>query len=93
MAKQQEPIRTEAFVHIGDRTVNIETLTPEQRSYVGAQLLSTMLNAGNEGKAVFAVEGLPERDLIFHASNPHAIADFKETACAEAQTESEAKLA
>lgn len=93
MAKKQEPIRTEAFVHIGDQTVNIDTLTPEQRSYVGAQLLATMLNAGNEGKAVFAVEGLPERDSVFHASNPQPVADFKEKTCAEAQEGSEAKLA
>lgn len=65
MARKQEPIRTRAFVHVGDELVDIDTLSAEQRSYIGAMLRVTMLNAGYEGKAVFQAEGLPERDAVF----------------------------
>ena len=61
MARRQEPIRTEAFVHIGDQLVNLDTLSREQRSYIGAKLRTAMLNAAWEGKAVFRAEGLPEQ--------------------------------
>lgn len=61
MAGKQEPIRTRAFVHVGGELVDIDSLTAEQRSFVGAHLRVAMLNAAYEGRAVFWAEGLPER--------------------------------
>lgn len=54
MAKRnQEPIRVEAFVKIGGREVNIDTLSPEMRKKVGTQLALTYFNELWRGQAVF----------------------------------------
>lgn len=56
MAKRQrEPIRVEAFVTINGQEVNIDTLSKEKRSEIGAALKVTYLNALFRGKAVFHI--------------------------------------
>lgn len=58
MAKRQrEPIRVESFVTIDGKEVNIDTLSPEKRSEIGATLKVTYLNAMFRGKAVFRIDG------------------------------------
>lgn len=54
MAKQ--PIRVEAFVTVNGQKVNIDTLSQEKRSEIGAVLKVTYLNALFRGKAVFRIE-------------------------------------
>lgn len=65
MARKQESIRTQAFVHVGERLVNVDDLTPEQREYLGAVLRVTMLNAVYDGKATFRAENLPDPNELF----------------------------
>lgn len=65
MARTQRPIRTQAFVHVGERLVNVDDLTPQQRDYIGAHLRVAMLNAYYDGKATFRAEGLPSREEVF----------------------------
>lgn len=53
MAKKQEPIRVEAFIKVGDRDVNIDSLPPETKKRVRQQLALIWYNAMWSGKAVF----------------------------------------
>lgn len=52
MAKKQE-IRTESFVHVGDKLVNTDDLNDEQRRRLATWLKITYLNALFRGKAEF----------------------------------------
>lgn len=52
MAKKQE-IRTESFVHIGDKLVNTDDLDDGQRRRLATWLKITYLNALFQGKARF----------------------------------------
>lgn len=58
MAKrQQEPIRVRAFVTVGDRQVDVDTLSPEMRQELATQLKLKYMNALFYGQAVFTVCG------------------------------------
>ena len=59
MARKQEKIRTESYVHVGEKLVNTKDLTEEQKKQLGTWLKSTYLNALFCGKAVFRPEGTP----------------------------------
>ncbi len=58
--RQREPIRVEAFVTVNGQDVNIDTLSKEKRSEIGAVLKVTYLNALFRGKAVFHIEEYPK---------------------------------
>lgn len=61
MAKRnQEPIRTEAFVTVDGQEVNIDSLPKEKRDAVGAALKAAYLNAMLRGQALFYVRKMPE---------------------------------
>ena len=54
MAKRnREPIRVEAYVTVGDREVNVDDLTAEQKARLSSWLRVTYLNELFRGKAVF----------------------------------------
>lgn len=59
MAKRnQEPIRVRAFVTVGDREVDVDTLSPEMRRELATALKLKYMNALFRGQAVFtAAEG------------------------------------
>lgn len=52
MAKKRE-IRTESFVHIGDKLVNTDDLNDDQRRRLATWLKTTYLNTLFQGKAEF----------------------------------------
>lgn len=57
MAKRnREPIKVRAWVTVNGEEVDIDTLSPEMRNQVGAQLKVTWLNAMFRGQAVFKVD-------------------------------------
>lgn len=51
-----EQIRTEAYIHIGNRLVSTAALTGAQREQLAAWLKTTYLNALFQGQAVFTPE-------------------------------------
>lgn len=55
MAKPPE-IRTRAFVHVGDRLAEVETLTPAQRRTLAAALKARYLDELFRGRAAFLPE-------------------------------------
>lgn len=59
MARKQEPIQVEAYVTIGGEEVNMDTLAPEQRNRIGAELKVAWMNAMFRGKAVFSIREKP----------------------------------
>ncbi|MBD5154318.1 MAG: hypothetical protein HDT15_04385 [Oscillibacter sp.] len=52
MRKQQE-IKTVSYVHVGDKLVCTDDLTPEQKVRLGTWLKTTYLNNLYRGQAVF----------------------------------------
>ncbi len=56
VAKKPQKIRTVAYVHMGDRLVNVDDLNQEQHDRLGRELTVTMLNAAFKGKATFWYE-------------------------------------
>ena len=52
MAKKRE-IRTESFVHVGDKLVNTKDLNDDQRRRLATWLKITYLNTLFAGKAIF----------------------------------------
>lgn len=56
MPKKPRKIRTVAYVHVGDKLVNVDDLNKEQRERLGRELTVTMLNAAFKGKAKFWYE-------------------------------------
>lgn len=64
MAKKREPIKVTAYIHVGDQLVDVDTLTPNQRDYVGARLRMEFLNSIHRGQAVFTTN-LPPRESVF----------------------------
>lgn len=52
MAKRYE-IRTESYVHIGEKLVNTDDLTDEQRRHLATWLKTTYLNTLFLGRAEF----------------------------------------
>ena len=67
MAKRQrEPIRVEAYVTVGGVERNVDTLTEEQRRYLGTCLKTRYLNNLFAGRAVFSPrEELPPVGEVF----------------------------
>ncbi len=56
--KKTKPLpRCEAYVHVGDKLVNVDDLNAEQKDRLGAALTVTLLNEIYRGKAEFWVEG------------------------------------
>lgn len=53
MARKQPKIRVEAYVHVGDKLVNVDDLDQERRAILARKLTVTMLNAAYKGKARF----------------------------------------
>ncbi len=49
--------RCEAYVHVGDKLVNVDDLNAEQKNRLGAALKVNFLNEIYRGKAEFRVEG------------------------------------
>lgn len=46
-------IKTESYVHVGDKLVNTKDLSDEQKKQLGTWLKTTYLNALFQGQAVF----------------------------------------
>lgn len=57
MKKQQQKIRVEAFCHVGDKLVNVDDLTQEQKVRLATELKKRYLNELFRGRAVFYEEG------------------------------------
>ena len=56
MAKRnQEPIQVRAFVTVGDREVDVDTLSPEMRRRLATELKLKYMNTLFRGQAVFTV--------------------------------------
>jgi len=55
VARNQEPIKVKAFVTIDGKEVDIDTLSPEVRNRIGAELKVAWMNAMFRGKAVFSI--------------------------------------
>lgn len=53
VARKQPKIRVEAYVHVGDKLVNVDDLDAEKRELLARKLTVTMLNAAYKGKARF----------------------------------------
>jgi len=51
--KKIEKIRTVSYIHVGDKLVCTDDLTPEQKTYVATVLKTKYLNALFAGRAVF----------------------------------------
>ena len=64
MAKKAQKIRTIAYIHVGDQLVDVDTLNPQQRDYLGASLSVAMLNGAYRGKAQFWAD-LPPVEHVF----------------------------
>lgn len=64
--KQREPIRVEAYVTIDGKDYNLDEMSHEQKSFVGAHLKINYLNAIYAGKAVFSAD-LPDVKDVFPA--------------------------
>ena len=63
MAKRNDkPIEVHAFVKIGEETVDVDTLTPEQRRELATGLKLKFLNTMFRGKAEFRVADEKERN-------------------------------
>lgn len=56
MPKKPPEIRAVAYVHVGDKLVNVDDLNQEQRERLARKLTVTMLNAAFKGKAEFWYE-------------------------------------
>ncbi len=61
MAKKRE-IKTVSFVHIGDKLVNTDDLSDEQRRRLATWLKKTYLNTLFQGKARFFESGEAEEE-------------------------------
>ena len=57
MAKKRQEIRTVYYVHMGDKLVYTDDLTPEQKQRLGTWLKKTWLNELFRGQAVLYEEG------------------------------------
>lgn len=57
MAKKRQEIRTVSYVHMGDKLVCTDDLTPEQKRRLGTWIQKTWLNELFRGQAVFYEEG------------------------------------
>ena len=64
MAKKREPIKTTAYIHVGDKLVDTRDLNPAQKDYLGAMLQMTLFNLAYKGIAEFTVD-LPPVDEVF----------------------------
>ena len=68
MARRDEPLRTISYIHVNTKNgivdVCTDDLNAEQKSYVGALLKKTYLNALFAGKATVDVD-LPPVDEVF----------------------------
>ena len=64
MPKKPQKIRTVSYIHVGDKLVCTDDLTPKQKNYVGARLQVEFLNAAYRGEAVFHAD-LPPVETIF----------------------------
>lgn len=53
MAKKQEPIRTRSFVYVNNEPVLVDSLSPEMKRRVSAELQLRLLNAFFAGEAEF----------------------------------------
>ena len=57
-----QEIKTVSYVHVGDKLVNTDDLSDEQRVRLGTWLKSTYLNGLYQGQAVFYPEGQGPND-------------------------------
>lgn len=55
--KEQVPIIVEAFVKVGDKEVNVDALTDEQRQQLGTWIKATVAQEFYRGQAVFSMPG------------------------------------
>lgn len=53
MKRNREPIRVEAYVRVGDREVNVDKLTQEQKVRLATWLKKTYLNELFRGQVTF----------------------------------------
>ncbi len=58
--KKDTKIRVVAYVHVGDELVNVDELTPEQKTVLAAKILCTGFNELNRGVAEMFVPGIVE---------------------------------
>ncbi len=65
MARQEQKIRTKAYIHVGDHLVDVDTLNPVQRDYVAQRLNYILYSEIFRGKATFEEPELPPRDEVF----------------------------
>lgn len=65
MARKYPKIVAKAYITVNGQKVDVDTLNPAQRSYLGACLQVQMLNAAYAGKARFWAEGLPPKEEVF----------------------------
>lgn len=65
MPRQTQKIRTESYIHVGDRLVNTDTLNEQQRIYVATKLNQKFLNAIFKGEVVFGCPELPPVEEVF----------------------------
>lgn len=64
--RKQTQIRTVSYIHVGNKLVCTDDLTPQQKYYVGTLLKQQILNAFYQGKAEFGLpEGFPTREEVF----------------------------
>jgi hypothetical protein len=57
MPRKEIEIKTRSFVHVGDKLVNTQDLTPEQKKKLATWIKVTYLNALFAGKAKFWAVG------------------------------------
>lgn len=51
--KERPPIRTESYVHVGDKLVNTDDLNPVQKEKLGIWIKTTLLNSIYRGRYRF----------------------------------------
>jgi len=66
MAKREQvPIRTVSYIHVGGELVDTAALTAEQKVFMATKLKERFLNELFIGKAEFRAEGLPHEEKVF----------------------------
>ncbi len=65
MGKKQQKITVQAFVHINNKLVDVDTLNEQQREYIGELLNYKAVSAVYRGRAEVILPDLPKKEEVF----------------------------
>ncbi len=68
MAKTTKKITCKAYIRVDGELVDVDTLNPLQKNYLGAKLQESMLNTMYRGRVEFKAD-LPPKEEVFPKTN------------------------